>query len=121
MIAHASCVAALSRVAHRQYGLAAYPSRRDRFSKASPPTSKPPACRDASLCLRLQHGSSVRGWGLTSWGRGASSGGARAEGVDVAYALWRMGHDPDPVTLAAGIGVGVAGMSAAHHEPTTRT
>ena len=31
------------------------------------------------LCLRLQHGSSVRGWGLTSSGRGM---GARAEGVD---------------------------------------
>jgi hypothetical protein len=37
-----------------------------------------------ALCLRLQHGSSVRGWGLTSWGRGMGSGGARAEGVDVA-------------------------------------
>ena len=42
------------------------------------------------LCLRLQHGSSVRGWGLTSWGRGQQRG-ATAEGVRVAYAL-RMNH-----------------------------
>jgi hypothetical protein len=26
------------------------------------------------LCLRLQRGSSVRGWGLTSWGRGPAAG-----------------------------------------------
>ena len=29
----------------------------------------------------------MRGWGLTAWGRGARSGGARAEGVHVAYPL----------------------------------
>jgi len=34
----------------------------------------------------LQRGSSVRVWGLTSWGRGPSRGGARAEGVHVDYA-----------------------------------
>jgi len=43
------------------------------------------------LRLRLQRGCSVRGWGLTAWGRGLRSGGsravgrggARAEGVNV--------------------------------------
>jgi hypothetical protein len=39
-----------------------------------------------TLCLWLQRGSSVRVWGFTSWGRGPSRGGARAEGVHVAYA-----------------------------------
>jgi hypothetical protein len=34
----------------------------------------------------LQRGCSVRVWGLTSWGRGPSSGEARAEGVNVDYA-----------------------------------
>jgi hypothetical protein len=33
------------------------------------------------LRLRLQRGCSVRGWGLTAWGRGLRSGGARAVGA----------------------------------------
>ena len=36
--------------------------------------------------IACAHGSSVRGWGLPSWGRGPSRGGARAEGVHVDYA-----------------------------------
>jgi hypothetical protein len=36
------------------------------------------------------------GWGLTSWGRGPRSGGARAEGVNVDCALWMVaGQTPD--------------------------
>ena len=33
--------------------------------------------------MRCAYGSSVQVWGRTSWGRGPSSGGARAEGVYV--------------------------------------
>ena len=41
------------------------------------------------LCLRLQRGGGVRGWGLTAWERGRREGGARAwRSVDVDYALW---------------------------------
>ena len=56
------------------------------------------------LCLRLQRGSSVRGWGLTAWGRGARSGGARAEGVHVAYPPLAGTH---PATAAGWGGVGL--------------
>src|SRR5688572_1504679 len=44
------------------------------------------------LCLRLQRGSSVRGWGLTAGGRGTCGRGAAAEGVDVDYPLDLLVH-----------------------------
>jgi len=44
-------------------------------------SQKTPGRYTAFSCLRLQRGSSVRVWGLTSWGRGPGRGGARAEGT----------------------------------------
>jgi Transposase len=59
---------------------------RDRF-RQSGAKDDPFDARVLAVPTGLQHGSSVHGWGLTSWGRGpaAGSGGARAEGVDVAF------------------------------------
>jgi hypothetical protein len=65
---------------HRQYGLAAYPSRGDRFSKTSPPTSKPPACRDASAVPTAPAWLQRAGLGADVMGTGASSGERWSEG-----------------------------------------
>ena len=53
------------------------------------------------LCLRLQRGSSVRGWGLTSWGRGPAAG-ARGRRAFMSTTLLRRssGGDLRPGTPA---------------------
>jgi hypothetical protein len=63
-----------------------------------PMTARDPSTRSASRSPRRWpitatphtprgERASVRVWGLTSWGRGPTSGGARAEGLPVDYAL----------------------------------
>ena len=60
------------------------------FHALPPPTDEEIAAVLEQVYARVQRllrrWGRLRGWGLTSWGTGASTGGARAEGVRVAYA-----------------------------------